>query len=43
MAQSRWAEIGAEAHVTARQINCIEPGKAALNFLEEIISRQIKR
>jgi glycosyltransferase involved in cell wall biosynthesis len=40
--QLRWAEIGAAAHVAARQINSIEPGKAALNFMEEIASRQAR-
>jgi glycosyltransferase involved in cell wall biosynthesis len=41
-AQSRWAEMGAAAHVTARQINAIEPGREALRFLEEVISRRAK-
>jgi glycosyltransferase involved in cell wall biosynthesis len=41
-AQARWAEMGVAAHITARQINAIEPGPEALRFLQEVVSRRIK-
>jgi len=39
-AQLRWGKMGAAAHVTARQINAIDPGSEALRFLEEVVSRR---
>ena len=42
-ARSRWVEIGSAAHVTAREINSIAPGKAALAWVEELIPQSARR